>query len=449
MKPTFFKKPTLFALIFSIFFLTPITLADVMIEFNEEPQAEFKVYEGDNFTASVHLSDLNQPTLVHMYLVGPLGVNDVKEYLVESYTYPKEGDHTFSWNGLIDNKFLKAGSYELRFKSGGLYQDEKSALNHKFKLTDPFKVTVNEDSGTGSSDGENAEDEANNGKDDDDVSGIGFEVESTEPICGELRVDGNFYKLYEKLENGEHKVDLKGLIEAAKLKAGPHEWKLYVDSLKCGGNADIEREIASGQFEVEGSETDYSIFCGEFTDIEPNDPDCPAIGYVYSIGAMTGYPDGTFRKQTTLLRDQLAKVSLKAFDLFVENADYCKGKDPYPDVTVSGPEADWSAQYVCRGTEQGMITGYKGGDEAGQFIPDRLVNVAEFLALILRNLDETMPSTDSSSYPGVPAGQWYSGFFKFANTNSLLDSVTVKPTDDVSRLGVAKVLYKLHLLNKL
>lgn len=444
MKPLPPKKPTWFAFVLAMYFLAPAALADVTIEFDKIPEAEFRVYEGGSYVASVESSDLKQPTLVHMYVAGPLGTVDSKEYLVESYTYEKESTHDFSWNGLINNQYLKAGKYELRFKSGGLYQDQKTALTHKFDLTDPFKITTNNDEG-----GENDQDDDDSDGDDEEDSGIDLDVESTEPVCAELRVDGKLYKFYEKLEAGAHKIEVEALIKEAKLEPGAHKWELYVDTEKCGGSEEEERVIASGQFDVEGAENDYSQFCGKFTDIQPNDPDCPAIGYVYSIGAMTGYPDGTFRKEKILQRDESAKISLKAFKLFVDSTDYCKGKSPYPDITLTGLEADWSAQYVCRGTETGMITGYEGGEDKGKFIPERLVNMAEFLALILRNLEDPMPSRETASYPNIPSGHWFSGFFKYAQTNSLLDVTDVKPTDGVSRVQVAKTLYKLHLLGKL
>lgn len=459
MKPSKLKLQALFTLVLSAFFLVPMTLAAPLISFNPVPDAEFKVYEGTEYSAIVNVADIKQPTLVHMYVAGPVGALTAKEYLVQSHTYEEAGDDLFTWDGMIDGKYLPAGKYELRFKSGGLYLDDKSALIHKFNLTDPFQVIPTDDSGTGGT-GTGDTGTGGTGTGDGGTGGTGagagtgkegdnkdieFNVTTTEPICAELRVDGIFYKFYEALKTGDQKVDIDELIAASKLAAGSHEWKLYADSLKCGGTAEKERVIASGQFTVAASETDYSVFCGQFSDIEPDDKDCPAIGYVYSIGAMTGYPDGTFRASKILQRDESAKISLKAFKLFVDGTDYCKGTSPYPDITLAGPEADWSAQYVCRGTQEGTITGYKGGEDAGKFIPDRLVNIAEFLALILRNLDETMPADSSSSYTNVPSGQWYSGFFKFAQTNSLIDLLDVAPTDDVSRREVAKILYKLHL----
>jgi len=419
-------------IIFSTFFCSPFAWAAPQIEFSQAPEVEFKVYEQDSYSVLVGLSELKHPTLVHFYIANDEG----SEYLIESHTYETAGVYTFNWDGQYNGKALKAGDYELRLKSGGLYEDEKNALIFAFFLTDNFKITIDESPGEGY-------------PEDEQESDIQVTVQSEEPLCAELRVDGNAYQTYEALESGSHELDLDALIDSGELNVGFHEWGIYTNGLACGGSEESEQLVSSGQFEVIDAEPDYASLCGQFTDIEPSHPDCPAIGYVWSIGAMTGYPDGSFRPEKILQRDEVSKISLKAFDLFLDGEDYCQETSPFPDVQLAGDSAAWSAHYVCRGVTLGMITGYKGGEDAGKFIPARLVNIAEFLALILRNLEEPMPSVNNYSYINVPAGQWYSSFFKFAYDNTLLESANTSPTDDVPRLQVAKILYKLHQLGKL
>lgn len=185
--------------------------------------------------------------------------------------------------------------------------------------------------------------------------------------------------------------------------------------------------------------------CAGYSDVPGTHPDCDAILYMQSIGAMTGNPDGTFDPDEYLQRDQVAKVVLVTFDLFDESEDYCNGVDPFPDVT----EADWSYQYICRGVELDMITGYKAGVEAGKYIPARSVNRAEFLALTLRNLTDTMPDLDSESYTDVEPGQWFSGYAKYSYDNSLFVGSKLFPTQFTKRSEVAKVIFKLHNLGKI
>ena len=191
--------------------------------------------------------------------------------------------------------------------------------------------------------------------------------------------------------------------------------------------------------------SDPDDYCAGYTDVSKTDSDCDAIEYVQDIGAMTGNPNGTFEPNEYLQRDQIAKISLETFDLFSGSKDYCDGKRPFPDVRSS----DWSFQYICRGVELAMITGYEAGADAGYYRPARSVNRVEFLALILRNLDDSMPSISSSSYSDVLRGQWYSGYAKYSYDNSLFVGTYLHPDRFVQRVEVARVLYQLHELDKI
>jgi hypothetical protein len=184
--------------------------------------------------------------------------------------------------------------------------------------------------------------------------------------------------------------------------------------------------------------------CAGFSDITDSDSDCDAVTYVKSTGAMTGNPNGTFEPEALLQRDQIAKISLESFNLYNSGTSYCSGK-PFPDVLSSA----WSYQYICRGVDLGMINGYSSGADKGYYRPARSVNRVEFLALILRNLSDPMPSVNSTSYSDVASGQWFSGFAKFSYDNSLFTGSKLYATKLVTRREVAKVLYQLHQLGQL
>lgn len=184
--------------------------------------------------------------------------------------------------------------------------------------------------------------------------------------------------------------------------------------------------------------------CAGFTDVSSNDADCPAITYVKSIGAMTGNPDGTFAPKDLLQRDQIMKIVLETFKKFEKQSDYCQGSRPFPDVS----ENDWAFQYICRAKNLGITTGYQSGVDKGFYRPSRTVNRIEFLALVLRNLTEQMPSTSSTSYDDVAVNQWFSGYAKYAYDHMLFNKPNLFPTNFMVRVEVARVLFKLHQLGK-
>jgi hypothetical protein len=178
--------------------------------------------------------------------------------------------------------------------------------------------------------------------------------------------------------------------------------------------------------------------CSGFTDVNITDADCAAISYVKSSGAMTGNPDGTFDPAGLLQRDQIAKIALETFNKFNNTTNYCAGQNPFPDVT----ETSWSYQYICRAKALAVVTGYLAGPDAGYYRPARSVNRAEFLAIILRNLGEIMPS--GASYSDVPADSWFAGYAKYSMNNSLFTGTKLYPENFTTRREVAQVLYKLH-----
>lgn len=211
------------------------------------------------------------------------------------------------------------------------------------------------------------------------------------------------------------------------------------------GNTSSALAIASFTIEAAPVLPPAVATCDTFTDVMNTDTQCEAIKYVKSIGAMTGNPDGTFKPDDLLQRDQIAKIALETFNLYNSSIDYCGGNNPFPDVTSSA----WSKQYVCRAKALNVVTGYQSGADKGFFRPSRSVNRVEFLAFLLRNLGESMPSNDSTSYTDVEAGQWYSGLAKYAKNNSLFIGSKLFPTNYVSRGEVAEVIYKLHSLGKI
>lgn len=184
--------------------------------------------------------------------------------------------------------------------------------------------------------------------------------------------------------------------------------------------------------------------CAGFTDVSSNNADCPAITYVQNIGAMTGNPNGTFAPQDLLQRDQVIKIILETFNKFDKQVDYCGGQRPFPDVTQN----DWSFQYICRAKQLGIATGYLSGPDAGFYRPSRSVNRVEFLALVLRNLADTMPGNNVASYNDVLLNQWFTGYAKYAYDNLLFNHPNLFPTNFMVRVEVARVLFKLHQLGK-
>ncbi len=193
-----------------------------------------------------------------------------------------------------------------------------------------------------------------------------------------------------------------------------------------------------------GTTSTPSIDCSMFSDVSSGDSDCAAIGYVNSIGAMTGNPDGTFQPNALLQRDQIAKIVLIAARLYVDGTNYCTSA-PFPDVTPQ----DWAFQYICAASSEGLVTGYQSGPDQGFYRSARNVDRVEFLAILIRSLGDQVPDNSSTSYSDVPAGQWFSGYAKYAMDHALFTGSTLNPTAFMTRGEVAGVIYNLYLEGKI
>jgi flagellar hook assembly protein FlgD len=293
------------------------------------------------------------------------------------------------------------------------------------------------------------------------------------PVLNNLSVSPNPYNV----DNGSvtFGYTLSNSSGAAKLTAGVYtasntpvkNWKIDTvsngsNSLVWDGKDNASQTVTTGSyvFKISGADNGVNIpeaqisftvtkaqpsSCAGFPDVPASDPDCAAITYVKSIGAMTGNANGTFDQTGLLQRDQIAKIVLETFNKFNSQTDYCAAIKPFLDIDQNS----WSYQYICRGKALGVITGYLSGADAGYYRPGRSVNRVEFLALLLRNLAETMPSINSTSYSDVATGLWYSGYAKYSKDKGLFTGNSLYPTNFVSREEVARVIYQLHNLGKI
>ncbi len=209
-------------------------------------------------------------------------------------------------------------------------------------------------------------------------------------------------------------------------------------------SGNVSASLAIPEFSVVAPLPPAVATCAGFTDVFTSDASCDAIVYVKGLGAMTGNPDGTFAPDAILQRDQVAKIVLETFSLFVDGSNYCASSIPFGDIASSA----WSYQYICRAKALSLVTGYLSGPDKGFYRPSRSMSRVEFLAILLRNLPD-VPGNNVNSYSDVESGVWYSGYAKYAKDNGLFAGSKLYPSQYVSREEVAQVIFKLHTAGKI
>ena len=126
-----------------------------------------------------------------------------------------------------------------------------------------------------------------------------------------------------------------------------------------------------------------------------------AVAWAVNRGLATGYPDNTFKPNTPVLRQELAKI----FVSFLEYMEITeKGTALVESFADSARFPDWAAEYI----ESLRETGLMGGDDAGKFKPRAKANRAEIATVLTRlmPLMETEQEESSESSGGtdfVPA----------------------------------------------
>lgn len=381
--------------------------------------------------------------IVHLTINGPKN-NSPKDVILTKDSITQDGNYTIEWDGKINGTAAPEGDYSFKLNATNLVNGNTITSTD---INGTFKVSNNQQPSPAISDVKATPVSFDNNKE-----SVGFSYNLNNSL-GLTTINAAVYlstDLNKAVQSWQFTTQASGSNtitwdgkdkDKALAKEGSYIFKVWgTDGSVSLVPQQVSFTIAPVTTPVPTDET-----CEGFTDVKATDADCEAVKYVKSLGAMTGNPDGTFAPDDILQRDQIAKIVLETFGLFNKQTDYCLGTAAFPDVL----EAEWSYQYICQGKILKMITGYASGVDKGFYRPARTVNRVEFLALVLRNLDETMPADTSTSYSDVEAGNWYSGYAKYAKDNSLFTGSKLNPTNFVSRREVADIIFKLHQKGKI
>lgn len=156
-----------------------------------------------------------------------------------------------------------------------------------------------------------------------------------------------------------------------------------------------------------------------------------AIEFVFNRGIVDGYPDGTYRPDTTLNRAELLKVIVAASYPSSSYSSYA-GDACFNDMTGD----EWYAEYVCFGKAQGIVEGYQDGE----FKAINKVNFVEALKIMLVGMDVGL--TSSTTDP------WYQLYYETAEDKYLVpDELTYDFVGNFSRAQAAEVIKRILSLD--
>lgn len=126
-----------------------------------------------------------------------------------------------------------------------------------------------------------------------------------------------------------------------------------------------------------------------FSDVQPNYWAQPFIRGLAARNIVTGYPDGTFRPEQAVDRDEFAAIIRKAFDQ--PPIRQIQSGAVYKDV----PANYWATRPIEEAYQQGFMTGYPGG----YFRPNQSVSKVEAIVALNKGLNLT--ANTSAAEPTV------------------------------------------------
>lgn len=185
----------------------------------------------------------------------------------------------------------------------------------------------------------------------------------------------------------------------------------------------------------------YAVNGVGFSDVPSDHPFRADIEGLTDQGIISGYPDGTFRPDDPVTRQQMAKILVLAFGSHtdaVDNAATPTFSDMTPDMGVPYP-----FDYV----EEAAAAGYFIGDAAGLFHPGANITRAQLALVLVRAGGEDLADppagyeTGFTDVPGFAAEEVAKAKF-----NGILDGKTATTFDSyaqATRGHVARIVSRL------
>ena len=153
-----------------------------------------------------------------------------------------------------------------------------------------------------------------------------------------------------------------------------------------------------------------------FTDLNASSDAYQSVLDLYLRGILKGYEDGSFRPDNRITREEFTKLNLGGICLYCDSfsADYQEevdatyNTDPFPDTDIS----DGLYYCVAESKNEELISGYKGGDYEGYYLPKNYISRGEAAKVILEAAAKADSSFDSNDYLGVDKPWYYNYVIK-------------------------------------
>lgn len=152
------------------------------------------------------------------------------------------------------------------------------------------------------------------------------------------------------------------------------------------------------------------------------------IQELVALGAISGYPDGTFRPNNNITRAEFATVLVKAFQL-----------EPQSGKVFKDTAGHWAQETISTAASYGIVGGYS----ADTFGPDDLITREQMAVMVVKAAELTPAAVELSFTDSASISEWAREAMTTAVANGIISGYpdnTVRPQGNATRAEAATVI---------
>lgn len=210
------------------------------------------------------------------------------------------------------------------------------------------------------------------------------------------------------------------------------EWTIGTNQL----DTDSDDDGFADNIELANGYDPLKPFAPLFTDFGPAHEAYAAVLELYKRGILRGYTNNTFRPDFEITREEFTKLNLGAVctdctsfaEPVKEDIEREYASHPFPDTTFN----DELFACVQHSRNEELISGYKGGDYAGYYLPRSTMSRAEATKVLLETVGISAPAVEGSALP------WYTNYVILAQQRDLYPTGRFEALDRMESADFAR-----------
>lgn len=194
----------------------------------------------------------------------------------------------------------------------------------------------------------------------------------------------------------------------------------------------ISAQAVSGQITVTAPKGDGTPCNMSFSDVSSADYYYDAVHYLYCMGAINGYPDGTFRPNSNTTRAQVTKIIVSAKSWPLQN--------PLVPSFSDVPRDNSFYQYIETARVHNIIGGYSDGT----FLPNANITRSQLTKVVSLTQGWALENPPTPTFSDVAPGTPFYIYIETAARRGVVSGYSdgmFRPGNPATRGQISKIIY--------